>query len=206
MLIALVHPAIAGEAPLTNANVIKMTQAGLSSDTILVKVRSSQTAFATDADSLVALARAGVPDAVIRAMVDRQAQLSVAPDRSEATVPKQPLPPARPTTPAPRKARRPVKRIDEVSVATPGGGRCDHATLEIWADAIKTSGCHETNLNAAWSEVKSVCYVFSFRSALVITTADRERRVYTTTPAELKVARDAIRAQVPLLREDSSCR
>jgi hypothetical protein len=175
----------AAETPLTNEAIVKLTQAGLSPETIIIKIRASQTKFATDTDSLVALAKEGVADSVIRAMVSST--------------------PAKPAAPAPApKAKR--KRIEDVTVATTGGGKCEHATLEISTNGIKTSGCHETDVNVEWKNVTSVCYLTSFRSTLVLTTPSAERRIHTTTPAALKAVQDAVRAFAPGVVESTSCR
>ncbi len=78
--------AAAAEPPLTNADVVKLVKAGVSTDVILAKIKSSEVAFATDADSLVALANEKVPDEVIRAMVARTAP--AAPTSAPAGTPK----------------------------------------------------------------------------------------------------------------------
>jgi hypothetical protein len=157
-------------APLTNEDVVKMSKAGLSAETIIAKIRTSETKFATDTEALVALAKEGVPDTVIRAM------LAPAP------------------VPAPKSKR---KRFNEVTVATSSGGKCEHATLEISTKGIKTTGCHETDVNVEWKNVTAVSYLYSFRSTLVLTTALGERRIHTTTPAELKAVAEAVRAYAP---------
>jgi hypothetical protein len=165
-------------ALLTNDDVVKLTKAGLSAETIVAKIRASETKFDTSTDALVALANAGVPDAVIRAMIENK----------------------------PHGAAAKRKRIDDVSVATKGGGRCDHAALELTATGLKTTGCHEADVNVAWKDVESVCYFYSFRSTLVVRTAAGERRIHTTSPAELKSLRESIRAFAPKVREETSCR
>ncbi len=128
MLLVASLPVVAAETPLTNEAIVKLTKAGLSPETIIIKIRASQTKFATDTDSLVALAKEGVADAVIRAMV------SHTPSKPAATA-------------SAPKVRR--KRIENVTVATAAGGKCEHATLEISTTGIKTSGCHETDINVA---------------------------------------------------------
>ena len=62
---------------LSNQSIIEMTGAGLTSDLIITKIKSSKTAFDTLAASLQSLKKAGVADAVILAMVQKESGLSV---------------------------------------------------------------------------------------------------------------------------------
>lgn len=224
VVLAAALPLAAAEPPLTNQDIVEMTKAGLSADTIVAKIRHSEVAFHTDSQMLIELVGDGVADAVIRAMIEQQDAQSHA-STHIATTPAQPQPaapaasPAKPVTasnpvttatpasaPAPAsRTRKKHKRVDEVSVATGGGGRCDHATLDLSSTGIRTTGCHETDVDVAWKDVQSVCYVYSFRSTLVLGTANGERRIYTSSPAELKALHESIRAFAPGMREESSC-
>ncbi len=56
---------------LTNKDVLEMLKAGLTADVIVAKIKSSTTSFDTSPTALTELKTAGVPDAVILAMVDR---------------------------------------------------------------------------------------------------------------------------------------
>ncbi len=70
--------AVAEEAPLTNANVVAMTVAGLPPAVIVAKVAASpQTEFDTSAEQLVSLTKAGVDASVLEAMVKVEAGLPV---------------------------------------------------------------------------------------------------------------------------------
>ncbi len=60
------------KAMLTNDSVVKMVKGGLSGDVIVRMIRSQPARFATTPDDLLELKRAGVPDAVIAAMLDRR--------------------------------------------------------------------------------------------------------------------------------------
>ena len=60
---------LAAENTLTNADVVRLTEAGLGPEPIVAKIESSANAFDTSVEELVALARLGVDDAVITAMV-----------------------------------------------------------------------------------------------------------------------------------------
>ncbi len=60
------------EPPLTNADVIAMVNAGLGTGTIVAKIRASATEFRVDTASLAILTQQGVPERVIKAMIERQ--------------------------------------------------------------------------------------------------------------------------------------
>lgn len=75
--IALMPATVAGQSgaaastgPLTNADIVRMVQAGLTPNVIVTVIRSSKTAFSLDTESLVALTKAGVGGDVLRAMVN----------------------------------------------------------------------------------------------------------------------------------------
>lgn len=70
LLVALL--AIAAE-PLNNADVVKMVQANVPRDVIIQKIADCEQHFGLFPEDLAALARAGVPDEVIRAMAAKQA-------------------------------------------------------------------------------------------------------------------------------------
>jgi hypothetical protein len=67
------QPSIGRESrpPLTNEDVVRMTRAQLSPAIILATIDASDAAFDVSPDGLIALKEAGVPDAIIRAMVER---------------------------------------------------------------------------------------------------------------------------------------
>ena len=183
----------AQEPALTNADVVRMAKAGLSADTIIVKIRASRTAFRTDTDSLIELAEAKVPDTVIRTMLEQRvpSEPSVAVRSSAKT--------------ATETSRR--KRFENVSVFAPdGGGRCTQAALELTTAGLETRGCHETDVRVLWKDAESVCYTYGSRPAIVIRTSGSERRISVTTPADLKALRDAIRSRAPKLAERTDCR
>jgi hypothetical protein len=64
---------------MTNEDVMKLVGAGVSDDVIIARIKSSQTAFATDTDALVALKKAGVSDRVLTAMLETPAKKASAP-------------------------------------------------------------------------------------------------------------------------------
>ena len=63
-------PVAAGaDEALTNADVIRLTEAGIGASVIVARIDASPTAFDLSVDQLVALAEAGVDDDVLAAMV-----------------------------------------------------------------------------------------------------------------------------------------
>ena len=56
---------------MTNDSVVRMVKAGLSDDLIVQTIQSQPGQYTTDADALVALKQAGVPDRIISAMVNK---------------------------------------------------------------------------------------------------------------------------------------
>lgn len=88
---------------LDNAAIVKMVSAGLGSDVITLKIERSDGAFDTSTDGLIALKKAHVPDAVIRAMLvkgDSASPVPPVPAAIAATPVSRPAPAAMPTSPA----------------------------------------------------------------------------------------------------------
>jgi hypothetical protein len=65
--------AAATASALTNTDVLEMLKAGLAPEIITAKIKASATQFDTSPDALQELKKAGVPDAVILAMVEKPA-------------------------------------------------------------------------------------------------------------------------------------
>ncbi len=72
---------------LANQDVIEMVKLGLSADVVIAKIKASPTEFKTDTAALVELKQAGVPDAVIMAMVGVLAAPAATPQPAEKDVP-----------------------------------------------------------------------------------------------------------------------
>lgn len=68
---------------LTNNDVVEMVKAGLSTDIVVAKIKASVSKFDTSPAALQQLKSAGVPEAVILAMV--QSQMEVPADKTRAT-------------------------------------------------------------------------------------------------------------------------
>jgi hypothetical protein len=87
---------------LDNAAIVKMVSAGLGSDVIMLKIERSDGAFDTSTDGLIALKKAHVPDAVIRAVLVKGESASPVPPvpAAIATPASRPAPAAAPASPA----------------------------------------------------------------------------------------------------------
>jgi hypothetical protein len=77
LLLAAFFAAVSAEAQqgLTNTDIIKMQSAGLSESIIISSVNSQPAAYDTSTDGLLALKKAGVSDAVVAAMISRNAAM-----------------------------------------------------------------------------------------------------------------------------------
>lgn len=174
-------------ATLGNADIVKLVKAGLSAETIETKIAASETDFDTSTDALVALAGAGVPDRVIRAMIEHEAP---------AVAPVPPVPPAPPS--------RMTSRRYDVTLHAGQGGKCE-AELRIDGKGVKASRCRTLDFEIPWRDLESACYTYGFRGEVVLKTRDRERRVSTTTPAEARRLVEHIRMGAPRVAV-SECR
>lgn len=165
-------------ATLGNADVVKLVKAGLSPETIESKIAASETSFDTSTDALVALANEGVPDRVIRAMIEKRGAGS--------------LPAAGPA--AARRASGPphISRRYDVTVHAEGGGKCE-GELRIDGKGVKVSRCRALDFDVPWAKVEKVCYRYGFRGEVTI----GEHRISVTTPAEAKKIVEQIRAAAP---------
>lgn len=144
---------------LTNADVVRLVKAGLGSETIIAKITTSPSAFATDTESLIALAKDGVPDAVITAMV--HARPTPAPTQPAGP---QGLP-AR--TPTPAKV---ISRRWQVGVLVlreyPDEGTIGACNGNLIADEQQLYAGPSERCTAApsftlrWATITSVCYAY----------------------------------------------
>ncbi len=98
-----------GAAAMTNQDVIKMVQAGISEDLIIAKIKQSRTRFDTSVDGLVALKSAGVSERLLSVIMDpKSAPAAASPAAAN--------PPA-----APRPALAPADTGPKPAVATGAG-------------------------------------------------------------------------------------
>lgn len=193
MVLMLLAFAVSAEAPLTNDDVIKLVNAGLTQDTIETKIFNSTTSFQTDADALIDLTQRGVPDRVIRAMISRQADMRV-----EATAP----PVA--STPSPARPAAVARRFD-VSIHRTRTSRCDTGELRLDSAGVHTRGCRPSDYDLYWNELTGVCYTYGSRGVIELQTAKRKHRISTVTPAEAKKIVDTIAQLRPGLPLSEGC-
>lgn len=166
---------------MTNGDIIKMVEAGFSAATIEAKVRSTKGVYDTSADALIALKAAGVPESVLRLMIEVHSRDAKSP-RAASTVNATPAPPN----------PRPATRRFEVSVHRQGRGRCDDAELRVDDHSIRSSRCRDLDFNVKWSEMIAVCHDYGFRGVVRIRTAAAEHVISTTHPAQAKEIVSAI--------------
>ena len=62
---------------LTNKDIVQMTQTGLSSDLIILKVKQTKGKYDTTAEDLITLKKAGVTDEVIKVMLEKPPEQTV---------------------------------------------------------------------------------------------------------------------------------
>ena len=72
-VLVLLAPGLAQEHPLTNADVVKMLDAGIPESVVVRKIQVSETSFLTTPDALIGLKQQRVPAGVLAAMVESQA-------------------------------------------------------------------------------------------------------------------------------------
>jgi hypothetical protein len=182
---------------LTNADVVKLAQAGLSAETIEAKIAASETQFDTSTDALVTLAKAGVPDRVIRAMV------TAAPVPPAKPVERRPPPAAersveRGSAPPPPQLSRAVTRRYDVAVHTATNARCEGAELRVDGKGLASTRCRKLDFKVGWSDVRKLCHDYGFRGVITVTTATgQEHRFSTVTPAEARRIVEHVRGNGP---------
>lgn len=182
---------------LTNADIVKLSKAGLSPETIEGKITASETSFDTSTDALVALRNEGVADSVIRAMILRT---PAPPAPAAPAAPAPPAPATRPAAPppaSPAAAPKAFTRRYDVAILTPSGTRCEGAEVKIDGRAVAATRCHKLDFRILLTDLKGVCYEYGFRGTVAFTTAGGEHRLSTVTPAEAKRIVDHLRVNVP---------
>jgi hypothetical protein len=90
------------QSALTNDAIVKMVKAGLGEDIVVGTIKNQPGQFATSADDLIALKKAGVSDRIITAMMDKSSAPAVSGNPLVAAAPTPaPTPAAAAPTPAP---------------------------------------------------------------------------------------------------------
>ena len=179
MLLVMTY-SVAAEEPLTNDDVIKLVNAGLTQDTIETKIFNSYTRFKTDADSMIDLTQRGVPDRVIRAMIARQAEQR--PGAASSA-------PASQSSTESRAANG--ARFFDVAIHRTRTSRCDTGELRLDTAGAHARGCRPSDFDLYWNEITDVCYTYGSRGVVEFKTAKRKWRLSTDTPAD---ARDIVAA------------
>ena len=124
----------------------------------------------------VALAKDGVPDRVIRAMVT-----------------------ASPAAPVRPPVKRATSRRYDVAVHRDKHAKCYGAELRVDGRGVKATRCKGLDFDLTWSAVTKVCYDYGFRGTIVFFAKSGEHRISLTTPAEAKRIVDHIRANAPAI-------
>ena len=207
---------LVAEEPLTNADVIKLVRAGLSTETIVAKIDHSAVRFDTSTDALVALKNERVPEPVIRVMVVRSAASSE--KNAEASVEEkgaaEPSPKSAPAVPpvvtgavapaSPTPAPFKTKRFVEITVHSTRYAGCP-GELIVSATGIEAARCRGLDFKLKWPELASVCYADNTKGFMVISTKRAKHRISTTTPIEMKEIRDTVRRAAPQMVETTDC-
>ena len=171
---------------LTNADVVKLVQVGLSAETIEAKIAVSEAEFDTSPDALVEIAKAGVPDRVVRVMIEKEAAPAAEKDATQPTAQASVTSPQAPST----------RRYD-VAVHTPSNARCEGAELRVDGRGVSSTRCRGLDFQLTWPAVRNVCYEYGFRGVITFETAKAIHRISTVTPAEAKRIVDHVRANAP---------
>jgi hypothetical protein len=160
LLIALFAIATAfADEPLSNDDVIALVGAGVGPEVIIAKINASPTSFVLTTDAILQLKKAKVPDAVIKAMLDR-ANAKTAPTAVQPTPPPQAvtLPLTLHDVGIPK-----LMSVCRGDVTFDANG----ITFEITEPYHLGSACplpngpeNERKWWAAWDEVTGICYTF----------------------------------------------
>lgn len=188
----------AAEAPLTNADIVKLVKAGVSADTIVAKIQASATAFATDTDSLVALANEKVPNAVIQAMMARP-----------SAVPATEAPPAAAPAAPPEQAKAEVTKVVVQGIYRTRGictarGEVTMTPQTFAFKALEKSPvCSEeafgqSSTEFAWGEVSRACFEYAATGAVQVWLKDGRDMSFKATRAEI----EDLAARIKSLRPD----
>lgn len=200
----------AGEV-ITNREIVKLVKAGLTPETVGEKIRTSSVAFDTTTEGLLDLARNGVPDALIRMMIEEQSERGTTPvtPQTEVTAPP-PMPTERaaatPITTPPAvtsKKRDRTYRFDDVTLRRVSGGPCS-LDLRLSGETLKGFGCSKAeDFALRWADVRGVCYSYGARGIVVFSTIDASYRIETLVPIAARDIVEKVRKLTQL--EPSEC-
>jgi hypothetical protein len=194
VLVVLVGATVAAAAPLTNADIVKLVKSGVSADVILAKIRVSETAFATDSDSLVALAHEKVPNSVIEAMVARSAA---------TPVPSAAPSPAAANTPAPEVTQVVVKGIYRTrGICTARGDITMTPKTFAFKATEKSPVCSDeafghASAEFAWGDVSRICYEYAATGTMEVWLKSGDDLSFKATRGEIEDLAARIRSVRP---------
>ncbi|HVN76877.1 MAG TPA: hypothetical protein VMT19_11205 [Thermoanaerobaculaceae bacterium] len=183
LAVALVSALAAAEQPLTNADIVKLVKAGVSADVIIAKIQSSETAFSTDTDSLVALANEKVPNPVIQAMM---ARTGAAPTATSAA------PPAAQASPAATVTQVVVKGLYRTrGLCTARGDVTMTAKTFAFKPTDKSPLCSEeafgqSAIDFAWDDVSRLCFEYAASGAVQVWLKNGQDMSFKATRAEIE--------------------
>jgi hypothetical protein len=171
--VLLASAAFGDEAPLSNADVVRMLQAGLSAELVISKIQASAAAFDTSTGALVELAEAKVPEPVIRAMMAK-------PTTTAAAAP----------TPAPATAAAAAAMSGQQAAAAETvevlakdlyrtRGLCTmRGDLVVTKEGLRytstatTSLCEEylssSSFGVRWEDLKSICFEYAVSGTITV--------------------------------------
>lgn len=192
--LVLIAVSLAAAEVLRNSDILRMVKAGLSPATIEAKIKSSETEFKVDTDSLIILSDSKVPDSVIRAMIAREEGKSARGSERR---------------PAPRRQRSdsyiPTREFD-IYLETNNWNTCN-GTLTIDERGMRGTGCASRNLNfdVKWEEIRSFCYEFAFYQTMYIKTDKRRFRVSGNDGRSVAEVQEMLRRYRDEIPELSKC-
>ena len=202
-----------GQEILRNEEIVKLSKAGLSIDTIAAKIRTSDNAFRTDSDSLIELVKAGVPDDIIRVMilesddeepVTMRMPLDYKADDQEETDDEESDEEEADDEEAERSVRTGESRRFDIAVHRSRYARCP-GELEISAEGVRSSRCRGLDFSLRWEEISGACFSYGFNGVAVLKSRGRSYTVSTETPMRMREIRDAIAGFAPNLVDDEEC-
>lgn len=201
LLLSFPAPLLAADDVVTNRDVIALVKAGLSVDTIAEKIRRSPVSFDTSTDGLLALAENGVPDPLIRQMIQEQAERGSAATSKTRFEPEEnvstPPPPAAvapvvadpprnpPAATAPSNQPEGKTYRYDAKLRTVRGGACT-SELRVSERGIRTLGCGKDDLNLSWSQITSICYLYGVRPRITFATESTTHVLETIVPIEVR--------------------
>lgn len=180
LLLLLATPLVA-EAPLTNADVLRLLKEGVPASVVAAKIKTSTARFDLTTDAIVSLTKAGVPESVLTAMIEKSA----------GTASATPAAAAPPTGPDMLVWKQECEKIGWPDyVCRPGESGITFHKVMFYREGARTPGAGgEVNVthqhisayslgrqvfDIPWSDVTSFCAEFAWRNMFYLHTKDGE--------------------------------